>query len=253
MKLFSRHIEGKGRDLIVLHGLFGSSKNWLSAGRRLSEKWNVHLLDLRNHGDSPHSAAHSLLLMAEDIAEYIRTEKLDHPIILGHSMGGLAAMKTALLFPELLKSLIIVDIAPKNYSFGHQKEFEALHLNVENKKNRQDIDEEMKKIIPDEFERQFLQMNLERTDTGFRWKLGIHALETSTHSMELDFPDQFRFAQKTLFIFGEKSEYNTPEAPELVRKFFPNSEIRIIKGAGHYLHYLNAEEFLSAVTDFQIE
>ncbi|HNF15195.1 MAG TPA: alpha/beta fold hydrolase [Leptospiraceae bacterium] len=253
MKLFSRHFEGKGKDMIVLHGLFGSSKNWLSAGKRLSEKWNVHLLDLRNHGDSPHYATHSLLLMAEDIAEYIRTEKLHNPVILGHSMGGLAAMKTALLFPELIDSLIIIDIAPKNYSFEHKKEFEALHLNVENKKSRQEIDEEMKKIIPDEFKRQFLQMNLERTDTGFRWKLGIHALETSTHSMELDFPEHFRFTRKTMFIFGENSEYNTPDAPELVSRYFPNSEIRVIKGAGHYLHYLNAEEFLSAVMDFQIE
>ncbi len=236
--------------MIVLHGLFGSSKNWLSCGKRLSEKWNVRLLDLRNHGDSPHYATHSLLLMAEDIAEYIRSEKLHNPILLGHSMGGLAAMKTALLFPELLGNLIIVDIAPKNYSFSHQKEFEALHLNVESKKSRQEIDDEMKKILPDEFTRQFLQMNLERTDTGFRWKLGIHALETSTHSMELDFPESFKFENKALFIFGEKSEYNTADVPGLVSKFFPNSEMKTINGAGHYLHYLNTDDFISAVMDF---
>ena len=249
MKLFFRELGGNGRPLLILHGLFGSSKNWITNGKALSANRKVILLDLRNHGDSPHSNSHTLVDLADDLKEF--TESLnDKPDILGHSMGGMTACLFALKYPHLLQKLIVVDIAPRTYPVKFGKEFEALELDVSHAKTRDEIDARMSSILPDGFLRQFLQMNLEKTELGYRWKLNISALK-SNRAQALEFPTGLTpFSGESLFILGEKSEYIQESDPPTILSLFPNAEITTILGASHYLHYFQAEEFLKICRKF---
>ena len=136
MSLFY-HQSGNGQPLIILHGLFGSSDNWRSIGNYLSRFFEVYLVDLRNHGRSPHSDEFSYEIMANDIEEFISLKKLNSPILIGHSMGGKVAMTYALNYPEKISKLIIVDIAPKYYAPHHQKYIDAFNSIDINKVNSQ--------------------------------------------------------------------------------------------------------------------
>ncbi|EMY25231.1 alpha/beta hydrolase family protein [Leptospira interrogans serovar Australis str. 200703203] len=167
--------------IIVLHGLFGSSKNWLSVGDFLSQYADVYLLDLRNHGDSPHSSEHSIASMVEDIEVWVTKQKLEKPVILGHSMGGLVSMGFALKNPNILSLLFIEDIAPRNYPFHYESELLCLRTDVSSFKSRQEIDSALTKILPNAFIRNFLEMNLERLENngGYRWKLNVEGVANS--------------------------------------------------------------------------
>ena len=249
MKLFHRFLGGEGRPLLVLHGLFGSSKNWISNGKALTKYRQVHLLDLRNHGESPHSEIHSLQEMAHDLKDYI-LDLQDKPDLLGHSMGGLTCTLVSLLHPELIGSPIIVDISPRSYPVKFGNEFLALEMDVSGFQSREEIDRKMQEFIPDTFLRQFLQMNLEKTETGYRWKINVDAIK-SGREKSLQFPDNLRpFTGNSLFILGEKSEYITESDPDIIRTLFPHARIEIIPGGGHYLHYFQSDIFLEVCGKF---
>ncbi|HMZ64584.1 MAG TPA: alpha/beta fold hydrolase, partial [Leptospiraceae bacterium] len=171
MKLFFREFTGNGRPLIIIHGLFGSSKNWITNAKELSKLAHVYTIDVRNHGDSPHTNTHTIQDLVSDLKEFIEANNIDKPILLGHSMGGLNSLLFALTYPDLIHSLIVVDIVPKSYPIKYEKEFQALTMDVSNYESRQALDEDMREKLPDTFIRQFLQMNLEKTETGYRWKL----------------------------------------------------------------------------------
>ncbi|MDX1960290.1 MAG: alpha/beta fold hydrolase [Leptospiraceae bacterium] len=252
MKLFFRKLIENGKPILILHGLFGSSKNWLGNGKELSEFGTVYLLDARNHGDSPHAETHSLKDMVSDLKEFISENNLSGCTILGHSMGGLVAIQFALQYPELCDRLIVIDIAPKNYELNYETEFRAMSIDVSNKKNRDEIDQEMLPIIHDTFIRQFLQMNLERTDNGFRWKINLDAIQKRKDALEFDINDK-TFTKKSLFVLGGDSEYVKQSDHVLIKNYFPSSRIDVIPHAGHYLHYLNKEEFLKIVKNFLSE
>ncbi len=125
MKLYYKKL-GEGKPLIVIHGLFGSSDNWLSISKKLAEEYSVYLPDIRNHGQSPHSSEHNYDLMVEDLVEFIKEHDIEKPILIGHSMGGKIAMNFAIDYPNMIEKIIIVDIAPKMYQHEHKQYIEAL-------------------------------------------------------------------------------------------------------------------------------
>jgi pimeloyl-ACP methyl ester carboxylesterase len=251
MKLFYREFPGHGRPLIIIHGLFGSSKNWITNAKELSKVAHVYAIDVRNHGESIHTNTHSIQDLIIDLREFILEHNLQSPILLGHSMGGLNALLFALTYPEMIHSLIVVDIAPRSYAVKYTEEFRALTMDVSHSESRQAIDKEMKEILPDSFIRQFLQMNLEKTETGYRWKLNVNTLKSARDALVLNLTDTMIFAKQAFFILGENSEYvRQPQDQVLMRKHFPNARIEIIKDAGHFLYYTHSNEFLQLVFDF---
>src|SRR5687768_15840558 len=118
MKLYHRE-QGQGQPIILLHGIFGSSDNWLTQARMLSSNYRTYALDLRNHGQSPHDDVFDYPSMAKDILEFIEANKVNDPVLIGHSMGGKVAMNFAIAQPGKLQKLIVVDIAPKPYNMEH--------------------------------------------------------------------------------------------------------------------------------------
>ena len=250
MKLFFREYGEGDKNIIILHGLFGSSKNWITNAKEISNLAKVYSVDLRNHGDSPHSDTHTIKNLIEDLKEFIIDHKISTPILLGHSMGGLTSLYFALQYPELINALIVVDIAPKNYELNYTKEFSCFHLDISKMESRQDIDKAMSEIYPDQFIRQFLQMNLEKKEIGYTWKLNYKVLESSRKALYYELNENLKFTKPSLFLIGEISEYVEKSDDIKIRNFFPNSNIKIIKGAGHYLHYTHQKEFLFLVKNF---
>ncbi|WP_061217966.1 alpha/beta fold hydrolase [Leptospira weilii] len=232
--------------ILVLHGLFGSSKNWLSAGDFLSRYADVYLMDLRNHGDSPHSSEHSLASMVEDLEVWITKQKIEKPAILGHSMGGLVTMGFALKNQNIPSLLFVEDIAPKDYPFHYESELACLRTDVSGFKSRQEIDAALTEILPDSFIRNFLEMNLERLENGgYRWKLNVEGIANSPRLLQ-DFFSRYvesPYSGQTYFMTGGASEYFRKEDIELTRNFFPNSQFYAIPGGDHYIHFTKMSEF----------
>jgi pimeloyl-ACP methyl ester carboxylesterase len=251
MKLFFRKVEGNNKNpIIILHGLFGSSKNWLTNAKKISDLGSIYLPDARNHGDSPHADTHDLQGMVDDLKEMILAENISQPTIIGHSMGGLVAGLFSIQNPKDVGGLIIIDIAPRSYEVHYEKEFEALNMDVSQYNSRQDIDRDMEKILPDPFIRQFLQMNLEKVEVGYKWKLNVKGIQNSRKTLLFELEGHETFQGKTLFILGEKSDYIREEDLRKIKKHFPEAKIHTIKDADHYLHYKKQDEFLKVVRDF---
>lgn len=238
-------------NFLILHGLFGSSKNWVSISKFLSEYGNVYSLDLRNHGDSPHVEDHSIPSMAQDIGEFIGQHGLKDVVLLGHSMGGLVSMYYDLTNPGVLKKLIIQDISPRAYPFVYEREIEAMSIPLDGLTSRVDIDTEMKKILPNDFIRQFLQMSLERNEDGsYRWKLNVPVLGSQRKLFDSSFSDLKPSFTETYFILGDSSEYIEESDLEKMNHYFPNSVVEKIAGGGHYIHYTHQEDYITLLAKF---
>ncbi len=247
--------EGKNsreaQNLIILHGLFGSSKNWVSISKLLSKSFNVYSLDLRNHGDSPHSEEHSISAMSEDLHEFITTSNLKNVTLLGHSMGGLVSMYYDLTHPGILKSLLIQDIAPKSYPFIYENEVNSMLVDVSSARSRAEVDELMKPFVPNDFIRMFLQMNLERDQNGkYFWKLNVKGIAKARKLFEDLFSDLLPSNTPSLFILGANSEYIKNEDELIIKHFFKNVKIDFITDGGHYIHFTHTEEFMRIIHTF---
>lgn len=248
MELAFKDHGGDGSDLLILHGLFGSSKNWASAAGKLAENARVYALDLRNHGDSAHADTHTLDDLVEDVEQFSAHRQLSRPILLGHSMGGMAVMAHALKYPDSTRAVIVVDIAPKKYEPHHEKEFAALKVDVSGLGTREEVMEAMAAHVPDENTRQFLSMNLEREGKGYRWKLNVPVLEQSQYIGE--FNGSGSYAGPALFITGGKSDYVSAADHDAIREYFPGAVIETIPDGDHWLHFSAADAFLKIVQGF---
>jgi len=242
---------GYGESLFIMHGVFGSSDNWQTLGKVFSEKNKIYLLDLRNHGKSPHSDDFDYDFMVADILELMDDEKIQSAHILGHSMGGKVAMNLATKHPERVKKLIVVDIAPKYYPPHHQQIFEGFNsVDLNSIESRKDADDQIKKVISDIGVRQFLLKNLERTKDGFEWKLNVAAIQKAIENMGEGLEQKVSFDGQTLFIAGGKSDYIVSDDHEAILRVFPNAAIETIEGAGHWVHAEKPKELANSVLEF---
>ena len=253
MKLFFRKL-GQGKPLFILHGLFGLSDNWATVGKILSEHFEVYLIDLRNHGNSPHSSEWSYSAMANDILELINDQLPNHPItLLGHSLGGKVAMQFAAMYPEKLEKLIVVDMAPKNYASNSFDLIEKLlSVNLAEIKSRKEADEKLSLFIKDKSTLQLFQKNLYwNEEEKLAWKFNLKVIAENQNKIGKTFSlGERQITTPALFMRGEKSNYILNSDTAEIIKHFPNSEIKTIAGAGHWVHADKPNEFVEEVIRF---
>lgn len=248
MKLFSRKLgsEDATNHVVILHGLFAASDNLLTLGKALSEEYRVHLLDLRNHGQSPQSPELNYIAMAKDVLDYMDDQSINQAALIGHSMGGKTAMQVALAFPERVAGLIVADIAPVQYTPGHEHILEGLQELAENPvSSRQAADEALSKWIEEWGVRQFLIKNLRRADNGSSeliWRFNLEAINANYLNI-LAAPYGDRYERSVLFISGARSDYILPEHKEQTQNLFPNAQLKIIPDTSHWLHAEKPEVF----------
>lgn len=250
MKLFSQ-VYGKGKPLIIMHGVFGMSDNWATLGKKWSDQYQVHLLDMRNHGRSPHSDEFSYDLMADDLYQYLQQNNIEKARIIGHSMGGKVAMLFSVLNPEMVTRLVVADIAPKVYKPHHQEVVKALkELNLAEISNRSDAMEKFGNNL-DTPTKQFLLKSLYRKDQNeFGWRFNVEAISREVQKPGEEFPPNAIFQGPSLFIRGGDSPYIKDRDWETIERHFPHAELETIAGAGHWLHAQKPEEFYDTVSAF---
>lgn len=251
MKLYARTLGEQGPDLIVMHGVFGMSDNWQSLGKRWSDRFRVHLLDMRNHGRSPHSTEFTYPLMAEDLSAYLEEAGLSSAHLLGHSMGGKVAMYFAGLWPEKTESLMVADIGPKAYPPHHQWVIDALSA-VDPKEfaSRREAQEKFGSNLP-EGVRQFLLKSLywkeeNQLDWRFNWRVIARELVKDGEPL----PSHYRYEGPCLFVRGGRSDYLLNEDWPGILRQFPQAELQTLEGAGHWLHAEKPREFEALVRHF---
>lgn len=263
MELFFRKY-GEGPPLIIIHGLYGSSDNWVSIGKQLAENFEVYLIDQRNHGRSPHSPDHNYQLLKEDLREFMDSQSIEKAIIIGHSMGGKTAMFFAVDYPERVSRLIVADISPRSYKttnssqlLSHEDIIRAMfNLDFYGIESRDEIDEILSKSIPEERIRQFLLKNVKRSkDNSYSWSINIRAIKNELENIMDGLPkdQQEVIGFPVLFLKGEKSEYIQDEDRKMIQKIFPVADIENIPNAGHWLHAEQPEIFLEKITDFILQ
>lgn len=252
MKLFHRKY-GSGQPLIILHGLFGQSDNWNSLAKQFGENgFEVYVVDMRNHGLSPHSEEWNYKAMSDDISELIADNNLKNIVLLGHSMGGKAAMYFALQHSEVLDKLIIADIAPKYYPLHHQSVIEALTaVDFDVVKTRKEAEDILSKYISDFGTKQFLLKNIYwKEDDALAWRFNLDVIVKNIENVGEATPTDKSIDTPTLFIRGEKSNYVLDEDLNLIQELFPRSILETIAGAGHWVHAEKPTAFFEKVMDF---
>lgn len=248
---------GAGRPLIILHGLFGSARNWNGMARRLGEFCRAITVDLRNHGDSGHDPAMGYADMVADLQGLLDTLGIAEAVVLGHSMGGKAAMGFALTHPERTTGLIVVDAAPVTYQGNHLGLVDTMQsLPLAQLTGREDAAARLQADgVRDAVIRQFLLQNLVRTDSGYAWRVNLDALRR--HMPELvafpaDWPHP-AYTGPACFLAGADSDYLQPGYHPAIRRLFPAARIQTIQGAGHWVHADQPDAVLAAVRGFMRE
>lgn len=231
-------VHGDGPPLIVLHGLFGSARNWTTVAKQLARTHRVYALDLRNHGSSPWSDSMSYRDLADDVQHFIARLGAGPVAVLGHSMGGKTAMMLALEHPLWVKRLIVVDIAPVAYEGGELKFYISAMQSVrlEGLARRSEADEQLRDQVPDPGIRAFLMQNLIDRDGKFAWRLNLPALARNMPQIS-GFPAATaQYAGPTLFVSGQRSNYVQPAHYAAIRQLFANAQFAVIADAGHWVH-----------------
>lgn len=247
MKLYHRE-SGKGQPVILLHGIFGSSDNWFTQSKLLSEDHHTYALDMRNHGHSPHDDVFDYPSMTADVLEFIKTHNIADPVVIGHSMGGKVAMNFAVAHPEMLRALVVVDIAPKPYNMSHYVILDGLKaIPIGEITARNEADEALARYVEEPDVRQFLLKNLQRRpEGGFKWKLNLDVIDANIEKIGLDLQFEGRFEKPTLFIRGRRSNYVKDEDFDHIRAIFPLAEIQTLD-TGHWVPAEKPKEFVELV------
>ena len=252
MTLYS-NIEGQGKSLLILHGFLGMSDNWKTLGTQYAEVgYEVHMLDLRNHGRSFHSDDFTYDAMVKDIYDYCSEHQLQKIDLIGHSMGGKVSMFFAIKYPEMLNKLVIADIAPRYYNPHHQDIMAALNaVDFTKKPSRSDVDDLMTKYIPDFGTRQFLMKSLYWVETGqLGFRFNLAAFNKKIDQIGEALPPNAVYEKPTLFLRGGNSGYITEKDAQDIAHHFPNSKIETIENAGHWLHAENPKAFFEKTMAF---
>ncbi|MFW5451570.1 MAG: alpha/beta fold hydrolase [Methylophagaceae bacterium] len=250
MKL-NYQLMGAGQPLVILHGLFGSSDNWRGPAKQLSNYAQVIVVDLRNHGHSPHSAQQTYRLMANDLAELLDDLHIARTNIIGHSIGGKMAMCFAEYHANRVNKLMVVDIAPRQYADEHSAIFKALlALDLSQYEKRSEVDAALSESIEDQAVRQFLLMNLEAKGKPLNWRVNVQALYDNYPELMGPVCQQQTIMTASCFIRGSRSNYINNKDEALIKGIFPNSELYMIDQAGHWVHADKPIAFLQKVMMF---
>ncbi|MCZ8229082.1 alpha/beta fold hydrolase [Flavobacterium sp.] len=246
-------IEGSGKPLLILHGFLGMSDNWKTLGVQFAAKgFEVHLLDLRNHGRSFHSDDFSYELMVQDVYDYCKANNLTNIDSIGHSMGGKVTMLLATTYPDLIQKLIVADIGPKYYTPHHQDILAGLNaVDFTQKPSRHEVDAILSTFVSDFGTRQFLLKSLYWQEPGqlaFRFNLPVFNQKIDQIGKAL--PENAVAMMPTLFIRGGNSNYILDQDLEKMQHHFPNMQLKTIPNAGHWLHAENPELFFQFCVDF---
>lgn len=242
---------GAGPPLIILHGLFGFSDNWQTIAKALSDHYLVLTPDLRNHGRSPHLPTHAYPELAEDLRVFMEEHWMFSATVMGHSMGGKAAMHLAMHHPDMVERLIVIDIAPGQAEDNHSGIFEALlRLDLKRVQTRQEIEEHLRHSIKDMGVIQFLLKNVTRDAHGaFQWKMNLPVLWQ--HFSDILAPVEGPpFQKPALFVRGSRSDYIKDSDSEMIQRLFPLAEITTIEDAGHWVHADQPQALLKTLRDW---
>jgi esterase len=253
MELFFRKY-GEGPPLIILHGLYGSSDNWVSVARSLADHYEVYLPDQRNHGRSPHHSEHTYFSLSSDLAEFMERQHIQRAVLIGHSMGGKVVMHFAHRYPDRVNALIVVDIAPKAYgelarlksnTINHQLIIQSMmEVDFRNIHHREEVEQNLMEKLGTNRIVKFLMKNLKRNDDQtFTWTLNLPALNDHLDDI-LDGLNEQDFTRgrgvtgfPVLFVKGGDSDYITmDDYVDLIKVIFPFAELVTIPKTGHWLH-----------------
>ena len=265
MKLFFRKT-GEGKPLIILHGLFGMSDNWMTLSKQFAENgFACYAVDQRNHGRSPHSDEFSFKSMADDLLELMTEEQLISANIIGHSMGGKTAMYFASMHPEKTEKLVVSDIAPKKYEPHHNHELNAIQsVDLNTIHSRKEAEVLLRTSLHVESTVQFLLKNLywkvdanegpvnsaDDSEEKLAWRFNLDAIAKHPNAVGEALPANFHFDKPTLFLRGEKSGYISDLDIPGIKKHFPKAEIKTISNSGHWIHADNPKEFMEVTLHF---
>jgi esterase len=254
LKLFVREYgaDAGGTPVVLVHGLFGSSTNWHGIARRLGESRRVLAVDLRNHGRSPPAAEMTYPVMAADLAALLENEAQGRAVLVGHSLGGKAAMWLAVSRPELVEGLVVADMAPAAYPARFEGIVATLAgLDIEGLADRRQADALLALHLPDPAVRGYLLQNLVREGDGWRWRVNLPAVAKSLSEL-MTFPAAHgrQFPGPALFVYGTESDYVTGAHLPAIRAHFPLARLRAIPNAGHWVYADRPDAFLRALDAF---
>lgn len=244
---------GNGNPVLILHGLFGSHRNWASIAKRLSENYQVINVDLRNHGNSEHADSMSYPELADDISTVMADLDLKKISIIGHSLGGKVAMTFALQHRKMIHKLVVLDVAPVSYQNEFLPLLESMQrLPLEEISNRKQADSLLKIDIPDPSLRLFLLQNLVQESGSYHWRINLEAIKKGLIDIG-GFPAPItvkEYEGDVLFLHGENSDYIQPQHHDIIKKYFSRALINSIKDAGHWLHAEQQEKVLNRIESF---
>jgi len=260
MNLFFRKY-GEGPPLFILHGLYGSSDNWVTIAKKISSRFTVYLPDARNHGQSPHSDLHDYESMTLDLLELVKSLGISRFFLAGHSMGGKCAMHFAIKNAEMIEGLVVADISPftnENLSvLAYEQHYKILStingVDLSVIHSRSQVEAILATEIKSEKIRSLIMKNLQRVNNGsFSWKLNAPGLQKNLPVILEGIPLPPESYQEVtgfpvIFLKGEKSEYISVYNFNNIQRLFPAAEMKIIRNAGHWLHADNPDAVSEAL------
>ncbi len=246
---------GTGESIIMLHGLYGSGNNWRGIARALEPTHRILRPDLRNHGQSPHHADMDYCRMAEDVVALMDAKGLQASSLVGHSMGGKVAMALALMHPERVERLMVVDIAPVTYDHSQEhggiiRAMQAVDLASVN--SRDDAEQQLEESITAPMVRQFLLTNLQRQGNGWSWRIPLETLADQLPVIQ-SWPEALdgTWDGPVCFVYGGNSSYVDETGRKAALKRFPKARFDCIQGAGHWVHAEAPAAFIDRIQQFQ--
>ncbi|MES2133676.1 MAG: alpha/beta fold hydrolase [Bacteroidota bacterium] len=245
---------GSGQPLIILHGLFGQSDNWNTLTKRFAEKgFRVFAIDQRNHGLSPHSSEWDYNVMASDLNEFIKLHDLKEPILLGHSMGGKTVLFFEMLYPNIAKKIIVVDIAPRAYEPHHEAVLKALNaIDFTEINTRKEAEAILNEYISDFGTKQFLLKNIywkEDASKQMAWRFDLKTITEKYDNIGIEAPEGVSNTP-ALFIRGGNSNYITDADEKDIAARFSDYKLETVENSGHWVHAEQPEAFFNDVMAF---
>lgn len=246
-----------GPPLLILHGLFGSGRNWGAIAKRLARSYRVFALDLPNHGRSPWvDGVMNYPFMADQVAAFMDAHDLPSATVMGHSMGGKTAMQLALAHGDRVDALVVVDIAPVTYTGReHLAYIRAMQgADVASATRRSEVEDQLVDAIPTEAVRKFMMQNLVSAEDGpgLRWQINLEGLAASLEAI-MDFPlepEMEPYGGPSFFLAGGASDYVLPEHEPAIARLFPDHALHRLEGCGHWLHAEAPALFTEHLLDF---